>query len=441
MTVAEPPAPSAKLLASLEAHRAQGTPFAKLAELHENPRNPKTDHDVRRIVASLQAFGWGRPVAYRRATGELEAGHGTTLAARSLGLEEVPAVALEHDEGEALGYAIADNKTAEGSRWREDVLAEELARRDAATFDALGFDPGEAERILALVRSSDDLPPTPRRKKKNKPDETVKPTATAELGDLWILGSHRLAVGDCFGAATRRALLEGEAVPLVFTDPPFAIYGSSSGIGADIADDRMVRPFFRRLAQIIAEETRIWGHVYVCCDWRSWPAVYDSFRNRLAPKNLVVWDKGGGGLGSTYANTYELVGFFARLPPPKTMRSTEERGQRQVYAPNLVRVNRASGEARNHNAAKPVDLVSIFLENSSDPGDVVLDLFGGGGSTLEAAERTGRRARLVEINPDNADKIIERWAKLTGGTPTRIPNAFDPGADAELEGGADDDAG
>ena len=408
-------------------------------------RNPKL-HDLDAIGASIWRFGFTAPVLFDTKTKRLVAGHGrvqSLVAGREDGRDppkgivlqdgvwRVPTVRLAfRSKGEAEAYVLADNQLTIAGGWDDAAVGEILRDLHASEVDVLSL--GFSRDVLEKHGIAEDVPIDAGTR--TPPDESIQPHGVAKPGDIWTLGSHRLVVGDSFGAATRRALLRDTKVPLVFTDPPYAIYGSSTGIGADIADDRMVRPFFRRLAQIIAEETRIWAHVYVCCDWRSWPAVYDSFRNRLAPKNLVVWDKGGSGLGSSYANTYELVGFFARLPPPKTMRSTEERGQRQVYAPNLVRVNRASGEARNHNASKPVDLVSIFLENSSDPGDVVLDLFGGGGSTLEAAERTGRHARIVEINPDNADKIIERWVKLTGGTPTRIEDGFDPSPDTESAG-------
>jgi site-specific DNA-methyltransferase (adenine-specific) len=190
----------------------------------------------------------------------------------------------------------------------------------------------------------------------------------------------------------------------------------------------------------------------VCCDWRSWPSIWDGFKARLSPKNLVVWDKGGSGLGSNYANAYELIGFFARLPPARTMKSSEERGQRPVHKPNLKRrnpmeptplelaeaeqvmrrFNRPHGEDRNHNAAKPVDLFAWFIENSSDEGAVVLDCFAGGGACIEACERLNRSARLIEREPDTADLIVARWVKLTGGTPERVPGFVEAHAHATI---------
>lgn len=444
-----------KLRASLEAHRRQGVPFVRVDELRENPRNPRTGHDVDGIVASLLAFGWGRPLLYRAATLELEAGHGSLLAAKRLELDAVPAIALEHDEREAVGYAIADNAHALRSRWREDVLAEELANADAGVRAALGFGAEDAAALVASVeaaeRAAADAAAPPKAKKKRPANEAIAPPPKSAPGDLWILGRHRLIVGDTFDAATRAALLEPDdgRVDLVVTDPPYAIYGSSTGIGASIADDGMVRPFFRELAQVLAEVAKVWAHVYVCCDWRSWPSVWDGFKARLAPKNLIVWDKGGSGLGSNYANAYELVGFFARLPPARTMKSSEARGQRPVHKPNLKRqaepttakrrnpeeatplelegmeqlmrrFNRPHGEERNHNAAKPPELFAWFITNSSDEGAVVLDCFAGGGATLEACETLNRSARLLEREPDTADSIVARWVKLTGGEPVRV---------------------
>jgi len=438
--------PSDKLLASLESHRAQGVPFVALAELRENPRNPKTGHDVDGIVASLQRFGWGRPLLYRASTRELEAGHGSIQAARVLGLEAVPAIALEHDADEALGYAIADNRHAERSVWREDIMAAELARLgDELGAVALGYHDGEVAALLAAVQADERKAlegAAPKKKKRRTANTEITPPPKSSTGDLWILGRHRLVVGDTFDAATRAALLapDGGLVDLIVTDPPYAVYGSSTGIGSSIADDGMVRPFFRELAQTLAEVAKIWAHVYVCCDWRSWPSVWDGFKNRLAPKNLIVWDKGGSGLGSSYANAYELIGFFARLPPARAMKSSEARGQRSVYRPNVKRANpeattpleldeteqvmrrfnRPHGEERNHNAAKPPELFAWFIENSSDVGAVVLDCFAGGGACLEACENLNRSARLLEKEPDTADSIVARWIKLTGGTPEHV---------------------
>lgn len=434
-----------KLLASLEHLRAQGVPFRAVDTLRELPGNPKTGHDVAGIVASLLAFGWGRPLLYRAASGELEAGHGTLAAARVLELLEVPAIALEHDEAEAVGYAIADNRHAQRSQWREDVLAAELAR-EGANLEALGFGLEDVAALVATAQADEraaleQVAKPKKRKPRKKADATVAPVPRSAVGDLWILGDHRLVVGDSFDAAFRAALLELEddgQADLVVTDPPYAVYGSSTGIGANIADDGMVRPFFRELAQILAESVQLWGHVYVCCDWRSWASVWSGFAPRLAPKNLIVWDKGGSGLGSSYANAYELIGFFARLPPARAMKSHDERGQRMVHKPNLRRqpeptplelpeaeqvfrrFNRPAGEARNHNAAKPPELFAWFIENSTDRGATVLDLFAGGGACLEACENTGRRARMLEKEPDTADKIVDRWIAM-GGTPKHVP--------------------
>jgi DNA modification methylase len=216
-------------------------------------------------------------------------------------------------------------------------------------------------------------------------------------------------------------VLGGEYADLVCTDPPFAIYGSSTGIGADIADDKMVRPFFERVLKQLARVVPDFGHIYVFCDWRSWGAIWDSAkRAQLSPKNLLVWDKGNGGLGGMYANCHELVGFFAKLPPPKSMKSGKEAGERCVFAPNILRYARASGEERNHNASKPVELVRELIRNSSDKGAVVLDLFNGGGTTLIACEREGRRYRGLDIEPREVDKTIRRWEKLTGGRAERV---------------------
>jgi DNA modification methylase len=137
-------------------------------------------------------------------------------------------------------------------------------------------------------------------------------------------------------------------------------------------------------------------------------------RTPLEPKNCIIWDKGGGGMGNNYANTYEMVGFYTNMPKRTAMHSTEQAGQRPVFQPNMVRVNRVIGEERQHNAAKPVDLISFNIEPSIDEGELVVDWFLGSGSTLIAAEKLGRVCYGMEIDPKYVQVAIERWQNYTG---------------------------
>lgn len=248
-----------------------------------------------------------------------------------------------------------------------------------------------------------------------EPDDEVEPTT--RRGDLWILGEHRLLCGDSFEKEDRDRLLEGKRVDLVVTDPPYAIYGSSTGISSSIADDKMVRPFFERLGTAISGSLKHFGCAYMFTDWRSWAALWYGLSSaKLSPKNCIVWDKGDGGLGTCYAMTHEFIAFFMKLPEQKTMQSDNSgHGRiRQVLRPNTKRHNRVAGTTREHNAQKPVPLLTELIEEGSDAGEVVLDLFGGSGSTMIAAHEAGRTARLMELEPRWCDVIVARWERLTG---------------------------
>jgi DNA modification methylase len=231
---------------------------------------------------------------------------------------------------------------------------------------------------------------------------------------VWTLGDHKLLVGDSLQADETKEFLAGLQVAMVATDPPYAIYGSSTGVSVEIADDKMVRPFFEAVMRLAHQVVPVFGHAYVCCDWRSWPALFDAARRSgMTAKNLLVWDKGGSGMGSNYANCYELLGFFAKIPTQGVM-SHRKGGQRTVLRPNIVRIPRARGEDHQHNAAKPVPLMVEVITNSSERGDWVLDPFCGSGTTIVACENTGRRCAAVEIEPKWADVSVLRWQRVTG---------------------------
>lgn len=250
------------------------------------------------------------------------------------------------------------------------------------------------------------------------PDPPAEPITAR--GDVWTLGEHRVMCGDSFADADRARLLDGETVAMVLTDPPYAIYGSSTGISASIADDRMVRPFFTQMWRAVAGVLPMFGHAYVHCDWRSWSSLWETARGLdLVFKNMLVWDKGGQGLGSMYAQTHELLAFIVREPPQKAMTSGKPTGQRMIHRPNMLRFQRPHGDERLHNAAKPVDMLAELIGNSSDEHDVVLDMFAGSGSTLIAAGRLGRRCYAMEQDPATVDVICARAQRVLGLVPHR----------------------
>lgn len=199
-----------------------------------------------------------------------------------------------------------------------------------------------------------------------------------------------------------------------------------------MTDDKIVRPFFeqlwRRAERILPE----FGACYVFTDWRTYAAVWGAARRTLIRiKNAIVWAKNGAGLGNCYANTYELIAYGMKCPPPKSMSGQERRGIRQVLRPNVFTFNRVTGDERMHNAAKPVELLREFVRNSSDAGDLVVDLFGGSGSTMIAAELEDRRCALMEIEPKHCDRTLVRWLRREGAEATLLEPAE---GDAALAG-------
>lgn len=406
------------------------------ALLRPHRKNHYRRHDLEAIARGLRMGQW-RSIGVRAddpenplAGGSIIAGRGVFLAkTKLLGADVVTATVVECTEEEAEEAVALDNRShelgdddpgllaellggiAERGRlehvgYTEDDVADllEAARDDAGARHEGGEGGGPAEGPQ-IPDDADSVPPPPG-------------VPVTRPGDVWLLGEHRLLCGDAFVEADVDRALGGATAAMVLTDPPYAIYGSSSGVSTDVADDRMVRPFFAQLWRAVARILPVFGHAYVHCDWRSYPTLWEAARGTgMGVRNLLVWDKGHFGLGSNYANNYELVAFSARLPPVKTMTASAPKGHRQVHRPNLLRYERTSGADRQHNAAKPVALLAELVGNSSDAGDLVVDLFAGSGSTLVAAHQIDRRAVLVELEPQWCDVICRRFETLTGIRP------------------------
>lgn len=241
----------------------------------------------------------------------------------------------------------------------------------------------------------------------------------SRLGDIWQLGNHRVLCGDSTDAAQVARLMRGEKAQAAVTDPPYAIYGSSTGIGGDITDDNMVRPFWRCILDCIIQNTPLKAHVYIFCDWRSYSSWWQEIKQKnIKILNCIVWDKGDGGLGSMYTQRHEFTVFCERERIATTMTSNEGMVKSRVVhgKANVQRFNVPQHNERHHNAAKPVELLRIFIEASTKVEEIVLDPFLGGGSTLIACERTNRQCRGIELEPRYADVILARWEAETGKT-------------------------
>lgn len=361
---------------------------------------------------------WGSDIAGTKKNIIIDGEH-RWLVARELGFKKGPVVILEGiTEREAREWTIKlDAKRGKFNDDKLSVAVRDLVDTDT-NFDRLSLNLGiESERLQDLL--VDDDPAKLQGEPVSDPEIPEAPrNAVTRAGDLIFLGKHRLYCGDSLKALD--ALLGGAQIDCVMTDPPYAIYGSSTGIGADVADDNMVRPFFEQMFAVMHTCVKENGHIYVCCDWRSWSPIWQAARSaKMAAKNCIVWDKMSPGLGSMYSMAHEFVGFFSRMPPPKGVRSSTSGGQRKVLRPNIMRYPRPQGDERKVNAAKPVDMFAELIGNSTVEGERVLDMFGGGGSTIIACEKIKRIGYACELNPLTCDIIVERWEAFTNQKATR----------------------
>lgn len=430
--------------------------YEPLDEVVRWPRNPK-DHDIAEIGASFDRFGFADPFIKDEVTGQLLAGHGRleALQEKQRAGEEPPGRVVVSQAGlwmvpvvrgvgfestsEAEAFLLAHNQLTIKGGWNDAELDEMIKDQfERSQLDGMGFDPDQFFEDLPDLGLPDSIEMDPESEEYPEGEQEgeqeaggsletvedihdtlddipeVKAPVTAR-GDVWALGDHRLMCGDSQDREDVDLLMGGRKAAMVLTDPPYAIYGSSSGIGADIADDKMIRPFFLGLCSTIHRILSTFGHSYINCDWRSWATIWWAMNsNGLSPKNMIIWDKGKAGLGSSYMHCHELIAFSAKLPPAKAMQSSVRTGQRLVRASNIMRHNRVSNKSRQHNAAKPIQMLIDIIQNSSDPKDLVVDLFCGSGSTMIAAEECGRVCFTMDLEPKWVDVAVARWEKVTG---------------------------
>ena len=373
-------------------------------------RNPRTHSDaqIAQIAASIAEFGFNNPILVDTKAGII-AGHGRLLAARKLGLQEVPVIVLDHlSEAQKRAYIIADNQLALNAGWDEDLLRIELLALQAEEFDLglIGFEDEELARLLAAQDAAEGLT-----------DEDSIPelpeTPVSESGDLWILGDHKLLVGDATQSEDVDKLMAGAAADLVFTDPPYNVdYEGYTEDRLKIKGDRMSDVEFKRFLKASFRSCRAavkpGASLYVCHS-SSWQR---EFQNALESAGFevrcqIIWAKSTFAWGfGRYKFQHEPM-FYAHVAGEKDP-WYGDKSQSTLWEEKKPAANRL------HPTAKPVELVERALLNSSKAGDIVADLFGGSGSTLIGCERRGRKARLMEIDPKYADCIVRRFQEYTG---------------------------
>jgi DNA modification methylase len=337
-------------------------------------------------------------------------GHQRVKVAKDLGFKDVPCVevSLTLDKERELNIRLNRNT----GEWDWDSLANYFDVSDLLEWGFTDDDLQFKEPELVEGKIEDDEIP-------EVEEAITKP------GDMWILGKHRVLCGDATKKEDVDQLMEGQKADMVFTDPPYALFGNSTGV-AGITDDKMVRPFFRDIFIMCRNNTKLYSHIYVCCDWHSAFSLEGVAReSKLTSKNLCIWDKGDGGVGAMYQHCYEMIWFFANSPIATKTHGVKKtgKGERTINGkPNIWRHNRATSD-RQHNAQKPVEMIANAINNSSERSDKCIDLFLGSGSTLIACEKTDRKCYGMEIDPHYCDVIVKRWEEYTGNKAERIEAA------------------
>lgn len=448
--------------------------YRPIGEIKPSKNNTRL-HDpdqIDRIARSIESIGWTKPIITDE-KGEILAGHGAHMAALQLGEEQVPVVVRRGlTAAEKRAYRIADNKLAERSEWDDKALAREFADLSAAGFDMAltGFDQTDIDFILQPAPTAPTDPAMP----------PLQANPTSKLGDVWVMGEHRLICGDSTKAATLKTLMHGRQAQCVFTDPPYGVsYGANTDTGHDIikGDDKRRAGLKEMIKSALAQALK---HTREDAGWYIWHAssTRDDFSSAMRDVGLVelqmlIWEKPGGVMGwSDYRWAHEPCFYAARqgikpvfhgdrtnttvwrlqhLPPADQALSigngvliSAETGQElyittvppkgkkvrhmhtgedpillqaQDAGDDVWRVSRDTGHSKEgtiHPTMKPVELVRRALENSTRPGEIVLDMFSGSMSTIMGAEQTGRIGYAVELDPRYVDAGVQRWQNATG---------------------------
>lgn len=406
-----------------------------LAELKPSPHNARrhSEKQIAQLMASIRKFRFNGVVLVDSENTVL-AGHGRVEAAKRLGMTHVPTFVVDHLTPEqARAFMIADNKIAQNSEWDEEQLASELKflSEKAIELDLgwdieiCGFDSAEIDLLI-------DRPQKP---PKIDPDDKVPAAsgpAVSRLGDIWVLGNHRLICGNALEMSAYAALLGREKAKLIVTDAPYnvPISGHVGGAGKIQhrefvqASGEMSDPEFTRFLHIafdcMASFSEDGTVAFLFMDWRHARNLMDAadavFSKQL---NLCVWDKGSGGMGTFYRSAHELVFAYKVGSAPHV--NNFGLGERGRYRTNVWRAPGANSfkagrleELELHPTVKPVSLIADAIRDCSKRGDIVLDGFCGSGTVLIAAEKTGRRARAVELDPLYVDTAVRRWQKRFG---------------------------
>ena len=405
----------------------QITPYEQNAKVHNGKQ-------VEQIMKSITEFDFNNPILIDE-NNVVIAGHGRLLAAQKLQLQKVPVIQLLHlNDAQKRAYRIADNKLTENGKWDVDLLKVEFTELEKLeldfSLDITGFDIGDIDVILddSLTQKTTEIDKAINNIPFIKQEEVV-----SKDGDVWILGNHRIICGNSLEHETYQALFRDKKADMIFTDPPYnvKIDGHVCGNGKvkhkefKMASGEMKSEEFKKFLEdnfgLLKEFSKNGSLHYICMDWRhikeiinAGSSIYQDF------KNLCVWNKDNGGMGSLYRSKHELVFIFKN--GNRAHKNNIELGVHGRYRTNVwdyPGVNSFGGDKdklKMHPTIKPVEMIKDAILDVTTRKDIVLDSFLGSGSTLIAAEQCGRICYGIEIEPLYVDTAIRRWQDVTGKT-------------------------
>ncbi len=386
--------------------------YRRIESLTPNPNNPRvhTDRQIQKIARSIEAFGFVFPVVIRP-SGQVVAGHGRVQAARLLHLSEIPTVALQHlEESQLTALMLADNRLCEQSEWDPKLLGKELKALSEVelnfSLEATGFELGEIDLLI------DNLQPGTENAREADALPEAEPSVHVTVpGDLWLLGHNRLLCGDALQPSSFSKIMEGRKANMVLTDPPCTV---------PISGEAGFTDFLPRIFNLLISQTIEGSIHFVFAEWRHMGEVLIAGKQAYGDLNdLCVGVKDKTEAGSLYRSQHELIFVFkagkdCQEDHFQPSRPGSDRSNVWHYPKSKSRSRASgSGDLASDPTAKPVSLVADAIADCSAVGEIVLDPFLGSGTTVVAAEQTGRICYGIEIDPSAVDAIIRRWQGYT----------------------------
>lgn len=404
----------------------------KLKDLIPYANNPRKKQAIDKVASSIKEFGWQQPIVVDQDM-VIVVGHTRYQAAQKLGLDKVPVqIATGLTEAQIKAYRLLDNRANQDALWDDDMLKIEVQDIDKLDIDLAltGFDEKELDKLLFVEQdglTDEDAVP-----------ENVEPKV--KLGELWQLGNHRLLCGDSTSEADVAKLMNNQKADLIFTDPPYGMsYGGGRASGSSKKGDRVkahgmiinddlrgdaLFNLVKEALRLSKEHSKSGSASYVCLSYKNYTVFETALKEAgLEVNTCIVWDKKSIGLGmANYRPQHEFI-FYS-----KGDQWLGNKSQSDIWS-----MSRGNTSGYKHPTQKPVELIEKAILNSSKSEDLVIDLFGGSGSTLLACEKTKRKSNLMDLDPKYCDVIIKRWEDFTGQTAKLLERGTDTNSLKEEE--------